>query len=322
MKRYIIALGITAIAAFIIYQFTFADHRTRLFVERSNGNDHEVVEETHFAPDPELNALDVLSQEAFMNESMNTPHDEEAIERLGSVLKGVDRQKIRSRIITRKLIKNVFLDFQVNNIDSARKAIEGFVTEANGYTASENQNTYSGGPQFQQLVRVPSDKLSSFVSNVTSIAKKMKSRSMSTKDVTDEFIDLEARLITKKELETNYRSILKQAKTVKDMLEVEEELEEVRGEIESMEGRLQYLRNQVEFNTVSITYFQLVPVMIDDESFGQRLVSSLSFGWDNVLEFIIDLFTAWPAIIILGIGLPLIYRWFRRWKTHPRQVGV
>ena len=65
---------------------------------------------------------------------------------------------------------------------------------------------------------------------------------ITTKDVTEEYIDLESRLNTKLEVKQRYESILrKQAKTVKDILATEEKLQIIQEEIESVQGRLKYL---------------------------------------------------------------------------------
>jgi hypothetical protein len=217
----------------------------------------------------------------------------------------------------RKLIKTGGITFEVNDIEATKKSIISLVKNAGGYTSSENEKHGYDYPQFEQVVRIPSDKLDDFVLKITSLAKRIISKSISTKDVTEEFIDIETRLVTKKDLEKNYREILRKATTVKEMLEVERELEDVRGEIESMEGRLQYLKSQVAFSTLRLTYLQVTPV-VDETGFGDKVAMSLGNGWFNVVEFTLEVLTAWPIITIGSIAGLLMYLRVRSWMRRRR----
>ena len=211
----------------------------------------------------------------------------------------------------RKLIKNGSIEFEVNDVDKAKASINDLVKETGGYISSDDQNNYSGAPRFTQVARVPSDKLDDFIAKVEGLAKKVDSKNISTQDVTEEFIDVETRLATKKELEARYRELLQQAKTVKDMLEVETQLNNVRGEIESMEGRLKYLTNQVSFSTLTITYYQTVS---GNFGFGYRFFNSFGNGWNILLDFFIGVLTLWPFIILGGLGTWLFIRWRKKKK--------
>lgn len=220
----------------------------------------------------------------------------------------------------RKLIKTGSIDFEVSDIETTKKSINNLVKETGGYTSSEHEQHEYDGPRFEQVVRIPSGKLEDFVLKISGLAKKINSKDMSTSDVSEEFVDIEARLITKKDLEKNYREILRKAKTVKEMLEVERELEDVRGQIESMEGRLQYLKSQVAFSTLTLTYFQLVPVVEEETDFGDRVAASLGNGWFNVVEITLDVIAAWPGIIIGSIAALFMYLRVRGWIRKRRLV--
>ena len=95
------------------------------------------------------------------------------------------------------------------------------------------------------MIRVPADRFDELLLIIEPLASKIESKNINTQDVTEEFIDVETRLKTKKELETRYLEILKQAKTVTDIISIESQIATVRSEIESMEGRINYLKNQV-----------------------------------------------------------------------------
>ncbi|MEI9921504.1 MAG: DUF4349 domain-containing protein [Bacteroidota bacterium] len=210
--------------------------------------------------------------------------------------------------IERKLIKTGTIVFEVTDVEKTKTSVAGLVKEFNGYISSDDQNNYAGSPRYSQVARIPADKLDDFIVNIEGLAKKVDSKNISTQDVTEEFIDVETRLTTKKELEARYRDILKQARSVKDILEVETQLSNVRGEIESMEGRLKYLTNQISFSTLTITYYQTVS---GNFGFGYRFFNSFGDGWSSLLDFIIALFSAWPFVVSAGVLVWLIIKRIR-----------
>jgi hypothetical protein len=243
----------------------------------------------------------------FMNQ---TAHLEESASRQ-SAGNFADHSQSAPVTVERKLIKNGSMEFEVSDVEEAKKSITQLTTDFGGYISSDNQNNYSGTPRYEQSVRIPADKLDEFITEIESLARNVDSKNISVQDVTEQFIDVETRLKTKKELETRYLELLKQSKTVKDLIEVETQLANVRSEIESMEGRLKYLTNQVSFSTISLSYYQPIS---GNTGFGYRLSRTFGNGWDNFLAFVIGLFEAWPFILIAVVLAWLFIRWYRRRK--------
>lgn len=290
MKRLIIVVGILAVATFIAYQFLFADRRSRFDVETAEEADYILNKAT-------IKELNVLAQEASFNESINRVP--------------VRHVSLSSNIPKpgRKLIRNGSMDFEVTDIVAAKQTIGKIVEELGGYLASENEETPLKGPQVYQVVRIPSAQLDAFLSKLTGLAKKIRLKELSSEDVTEEFIDLESRLVTKKELERNYREIMKKATKVEEMLEVERQLELVRGEIESIEGRVNYINSQVSFSTLKLLYFQEIAHVKEKESFSTQLAGSMAKGWSGVLLFIQFLATIWPLLILSAVTVWLYIRY-------------
>ena len=79
--------------------------------------------------------------------------------------------------------------------------------------------------------------------------------------MTEEYIDLEARIRTKKALEAQFLEIMKQARKISDAMEVQTQLAEVRTEIERLEGRRRFLENQSALSTINITLHTPTPVV-------------------------------------------------------------
>ena len=214
----------------------------------------------------------------------------------------------------RKLIKNATLSFETNDIEKTGKEIEKLYREFNGYIASENHFNYGERLQHEQDIRIPSENFDPFIQKLEQLGTKVENKHISTQDVTEEFIDVEARLKTKKDLEARYLDLLKLAKTVEEMLSIESQLGNVRAEIESMEGRLNFLQNQVAFSTIKISYYELTGV---DFGFASKFIHSLKNGWDNLLTFFIAIVNVWPFLMLMGIGAVAYTRYKRRVRRIP-----
>ena len=161
----------------------------------------------------------------------------------------------------------------MDDITETKNSINSLIRQANAYVSSYKEDEYNEGPQYETVVRVPSSQLDDFIDKLEPLARKMKSKSLSSQDVTDEYVDISARITTKRELEKHYREILRKATKVSEMLEVEQQLEIVRGEIESMEARIEYINNHTDYSIVTITYYQHV-ISTDGESFSQKVAIS------------------------------------------------
>ncbi|HVG38094.1 MAG TPA: DUF4349 domain-containing protein, partial [Pyrinomonadaceae bacterium] len=123
----------------------------------------------------------------------------------------------------------------------------------------------------------------------------------SGQDVTEEYIDLEARLRSKMALEAQFLEIMKGAKTIAEALEVQRQVSEVRTEIEQLEGRRRFLENQSGMSTVTVTLQPPQPIIT---STGFGLVSSLKHAFGDSIDLTISIITG--LIRLLGVLLPLL----------------
>jgi hypothetical protein len=205
----------------------------------------------------------------------------------------------------RRLIKTGHLNIVVENVDATKNDIASICKEFDAFISSETQTGHDDRLQYEQVIRIPSKYFDAFVKRAEAMGREVKSKNIQTEDVTEEFIDKEARIKTKKELENRYRDILTQAKKVSDILSIEEELNKVRSDIESMEGRLNYLRNQVAFSTLALTFYEPIGT---ESGFGTKTAAAFNNGWDILLVIIIGVVNLWPFWFIGAGALYLIYR--------------
>jgi hypothetical protein len=212
----------------------------------------------------------------------------------------------------RKLIRNGTIEFEVDDVKKTKADITAICNELNAYSSNESENNYGDRLVFQLTIRVPAQKFDDLLNRLEGLAEKVENKNITTDDVTEEFIDVEARMHTKKQLEVRYLEILKQARSVEDILSVESQLANVRSEIESMEGRLKFLKNQVAFSTLHLSFYETIGT---DFAFFSKFGRSIIKGWENLLSFIIFLFTLWPFAIAVGVAS---FWWMR--KKRARQA--
>lgn len=216
-----------------------------------------------------------------------------------------DGDDSQGQLVDRKLIRNGNIEFLTDDVKKTKTEIERIAKEQNGYISAENENNYGNRFQVNQTLRIPADKFDAVLKQLEGLAEKVDNKNINTEDVTEEFIDVEARLKTKKELEARYLDLLKQAKTVADIVSIESQIANVRAEIESMEGRLKYLSNQVSFSTLSVSYYQESDVSY---GFGSKFLNSLKSGWFNLVDFMFWLLRVWPFVL----GITALVIWWRR----------
>jgi hypothetical protein len=87
------------------------------------------------------------------------------------------------------------------------------------------------------------------------------SRNVTATDVTEEYVDLDARLGVKRALEARYLQLVQSAATTGEALEVERSLSAVREDIERIEGRRRYLASRVELSTITVTLHEPEPLL-------------------------------------------------------------
>jgi ABC-type multidrug transport system permease subunit len=140
-------------------------------------------------------------------------------------------------------------------------------------------------------------------------------------DVTEQYVDIQARLKTKYELEQRFLSLIKKAKNVEEVLSVEAQLSQVRYEIESMEGKMRSLNDRIAFSTLNVSFYQVIQLeQVKPPTYLSKLAVAFRSGWDNLLSIFVGLVFLWPFIIFFTIGVFLTMKWKRRHRAETPQT--
>ncbi len=212
--------------------------------------------------------------------------------------------------VERKLIKEGNIEFQTHDLKATRKTIFEAVGQNKAYISSDLEYNTAVEKKNTLVIRVPAGNFDKLLKTVTTGIDKFDFKQITSRDVSEEFLDIEARLKTKKELETRYLGLLKQAKDVHEILEIEKEIGALRSDIESIEGRLKYLQDKISFSTLDMTFYESIP---SQSEFGHQFKNGFKNGWDNLISFFVVLINIWPFILI-GLGLIMGIRIYKRKK--------
>ena len=228
----------------------------------------------------------------------------------GRKMESASNGRVDNVTVERKLIKTGNITFETKELEDTRKTILDLVTQNKGYLARDNQYKSDDRISTTLSVRIPAESFDKVLEGIAKGVEKFDNKNISISDVTEQFLDVEARLKTKKALEIKYLEILKKARTVREILDVERELAKVRGDIEAKEGRLKYLQSQVSFSTLSITFYKKTTVS-ESVGFGSKITNAFKQGFQNVKAFLVSIINVWPFIIVLFL---LIFYFRRRMK--------
>jgi len=207
-------------------------------------------------------------------------------------------------IDTRRIIRNGSLDLLVNDVGQSIDKIGSIVTGMGGFVEKSTQ-TNSGGHSASVTIRVPSARLDQVIAQIKGLATSVDRESVEVRDVTREYIDLDARLRNAQAEEAQYLQILKRATTIKDTLDVTEKLSDVRGRIEQFQGEMKFLTAQIDMSTLEI----LLRADADAAVAGIHW-RPLRQARASVSEMISGLADWADSAIAFFINLPLIAVWF------------
>ncbi len=227
----------------------------------------------------------------------------------------------------RKIIRNADLSLESETPEEVQNKIAAIAESKGGFVVESQQRTSDRRSAKRDTVtmslRVPSEKFAEAVDEIRKTAGRVLVETVKGQDVTEEFIDIEARLAAKKALETQFLEIMKRANSVEDALNVQRQLSEVRAEIEKIEGRKRFLQDQASLSTINITIQTPAAISANSAGFFTKLTESINSGLDAATGFILGLVTIAIAILpfLLFIVLPLFFvlRYFWRRNQNREQ---
>ncbi|WP_185152699.1 DUF4349 domain-containing protein [Fulvivirga aurantia] len=218
--------------------------------------------------------------------------------------------------IQQKLIKSGRIQFETDDVAHDYQIIQSFLGPYQAYIENENENRSTQQINYNLVLRVPAPEYDSLFAKITAIAKKIDHKATNVEDVTERYYDLSTRIKNKQQLENRYLKLLDKATEVKDMLEIERNLNDVRIEIESLQGQFKYLSKQINYSTIAVDFYETLPYTYHSsprEGFLARLLTAITNGWQKLLSFTVVAISFWPFLILTGLAI-LAFKHFKKLK--------
>lgn len=233
----------------------------------------------------------------------------------GAPLMQIDNKEV----VKKKIIKDGRIGLKVENVDAAKARVDSVVKTYGAYYSSEKLNNTDWETSYKLMVRIPSVQFEHFISAIEQGKGEVLYKEIDARDVTEQFIDLETRLQNKRAYAKKYKDLLKRAKTVKEILEIEEKIRHIEEEIESTSGRLKYLNDLVDYSTLTLNIHKKKDFKYNPDKrdkFSERIKQSLSKGWFGFVDFLLDLVMIWPFWIIVVLIIYFLKKLRRKRKQN------
>jgi hypothetical protein len=167
------------------------------------------------------------------------------------------------------------------------------------------------------VARIPADRFGVALDQIKKLAGNLPEANVNGQDVTEDFIDLEARIKTQKALELQFLDIMKQADSVEEAMEVQRQIAGVRTDIEKLEGRKRFLENRSSLSTITVNIQAPKVITVNPTGVGHSVrdavSDSLELATGMFVFFVRTVIVMMPILIFVGLpaGLVLRYAWRR-----------
>jgi len=203
----------------------------------------------------------------------------------------------------KKIIKTGNLTIEVKNYPSFNGLLHSGIKQFGGYVAQEEQSQSDYKIENIVTIKVPVDQFDNAVVQLTSGTDKIIAKKITSEDVTAEVVDTKSRMEAKKRVRDRYLDLLKQAKNMEEILQVQNEVNGMQENIEAAAGRINYLGHAAAFSTINITFYQVLNPDVKNDpgpSYSFRVIESFKSGLHWFADLFVLLISLWPLWIAVA----------------------
>ncbi|MCU1268018.1 MAG: hypothetical protein JWM21_4336 [Acidobacteria bacterium] len=245
-------------------------------------------------------------------------------------LQQADQTQTMTEAMNRKIIQDAEVALEVDSPLETQRSVTSIAESHGGFVVtSEAKQRQSEDPSQRLMdvtlmIRVPSSQFGPTRDAILGLSKRVLDNKNTGQDVTEEFIDLEARAKTQKALEAQFLEIMKQAHKVEDALEVQRQIADVRTEIEKLEGRKRFLENRSSLSTITVNLKSPTTIVVTPTGFGrdvkEAMKESVEIARSIVLFLIRFVIVMVPIFLFVFLPLALLARYLMRRARRQRTV--
>lgn len=231
---------------------------------------------------------------------------------------------ITKEVVKKKIIKDGSLGIEVKDLAQAKTQIDTLLRSVGGYYDSEDYSNNDYAIQYDFKIRIPAEKFELFIAKLEQEGNNVIAyKNIEARDVTEEFIDLETRLTNKQKYLARYQDLLKNAKSVKEILEIQEKIRGLEEELESTAGKLKYMNDLVNYSTLSLNVSQKKDYKYTPEqraNIVEKVKQSIVGGWYSFVDFLLILLYNWAFLIIIAVAIYYFVKYRKRRKNNKQKA--
>ncbi|WDZ86800.1 DUF4349 domain-containing protein [Micromonospora cathayae] len=228
------------------------------------------------------------------------------------------------RVDQRSIIYNGSITVQVKDVDQAARDAITLVTTAGGFVGGDQRRTVHDAARADLRLRVPAAKFTGTVDEIAKLGEQQR-REIQTEDVTEETIDLDARIVTQRARVENARRLLARASSIGDLVSLENELGRREADLASLEAKKRRLADLTALSTLDVSLVGAGARPVDEDDDGSGFLAGLTDSWrvflDSVTVLVTLLGALLPWLVVLGVPGWLLWRLLRRRRQRRPAPG-
>lgn len=232
------------------------------------------------------------------------------------------------QVIDQKIVRTAAVQITVQDVAGVERSIWNLAEELRGNVLTSNRSGTGDSSRSEVVFRVPADRYQDAIDRIHRFAVKVEKEQSSAQDVTEEYVDLQARQRNLEATVLQFQALLAKATTIDEKLKVQAHLNNAQSDLERIKGRLNYYDQRSAYSTISVTILPLPPPAKPapvTPVAKWSLSLSVREAWNrsvNCLQVVVDalitvIFGGWWIEIPLGLLLYYLARRDRRRRPVP-----
>ena len=211
---------------------------------------------------------------------------------------------------TRDLIISANITMRSNDPWATADAARGIAAGLGGDLLSLSQSGSGDRRSATVVMRVPSPRVDDALTQLKKLDGEVLTSSVDAKDVTEQFVDIQARLAAKKAEEQQYLTLLGRANTVDEVLKVQSALWSVRMQVEQLQAQVNSMKGRIDYSTISMSITPIAPIVgeptgtWDPARTFAKALATLAVVFRGLADLAIwALVFIWVPLLALGVTL-------------------
>ncbi|MET7468514.1 DUF4349 domain-containing protein [Micromonospora sp. NPDC005686] len=231
------------------------------------------------------------------------------------------------RVDQRSIIYTGTMQVRVDDVEAAAREATTAVTAAGGFVGADRRSSRAAEARAALTLRVPADRFTAVIDRLAGLGRQER-REIRTEDVTEQVVDLDARIATQRARVESARKLLARATSVDELVRLENEVGSRQADLASLEARKRRLADLTALSTITVTFLGQDASTAEEEA-DLGFLSGLGGGWSAFLASariaLTVLGAVLPFAVVIGVPLWLLLLWRRRVRarrTPPPGVGA